>query len=67
MQVERSHPSETGDSQVSNCPTCDGTGVHPYYHNACPTCCGTGFLLQQRFDQNGRPIRVDLIAAKKGK
>jgi len=65
MDVERVHPAETGDSAVVNCATCDGTGVHPWYHNQCPTCVGTGFLLQQRFDDAGRPIRVNVIDKRK--
>jgi DnaJ-class molecular chaperone len=65
VNVKREHPAETGDSAVSNCPRCDGTGEDPQYHNQCQYCLGTGFLLQQRFDQNGRPVRVNLIDAKK--
>jgi len=64
MEVERTHPAETGDSAVNQCPTCDGTGLHPYYKNQCTTCLGTGFLLQQRFDDNGRPIRVTMTEKK---
>jgi len=65
VDVERVHPAETGDSAAVQCPRCDGTGVDPLYQNQCQTCLGTGFLLQQRFDANGRPIRVNLIDKKK--
>ena len=65
MEVERTHPAETGDSAVSQCPNCDGTGIDPRYNNMCQMCLGTGFLLQQRFDANGRPIRVNVIDKKK--
>jgi len=67
MEVERTHPAETGDSAVVVCSGCNGTKVHPWYHTACEICAGTGWLLQQRFDANGHPIRVTVVEPTKGK
>jgi hypothetical protein len=64
IEVKRSHPSENSDSEAVPCSHCNGTGKNRF-GQVCGTanedqggCGGTGYLLQQRRDERGLPIRV---------
>lgn len=67
IEVKRTHPGETADSEVVPCGHCGGTGKNRF-GQICGTanedqggCVGTGWLLQQRRDANGLPVRVQVV------
>jgi DnaJ-class molecular chaperone len=61
--AKRVHPAETGDSEAVTCPACGGSGENQY-GQPCQVCLGPGFLLQQRRDAVGNPVRVNLVEKK---